>query len=145
MQSDEDVQLLVSWYLDEPGDIDEVHKWLNLITSIVMLLILLSFLIYLLRLEPICNRQRFELTILLSMIYRYTVLMILHDTGVFFTSEETIEKFMIFSSWVADYFCHWVYASQYLKTCFLVPDLVNKAYLLLSKHLKVISSQYSQG
>ena len=38
--------------------------------------------------------------------------------------------------------CHWAYASQYVKTCFLNPSVVKKANLLLGRHLTVIENEY---
>ena len=41
-------------------------------------------------------------------------------------------------------FCHWIYASQYLKTCFLTSGIVNKALLLLARHKTVIENEYNR-
>ena len=38
--------------------------------------------------------------------------------------------------------CHWIYASQYMKTCVLIPGLVNRAQLLLARHITVIENEY---
>ena len=38
--------------------------------------------------------------------------------------------------------CHWTYASQYMKTCFLTPSIGKKAQLLLLRHLTVIENEY---
>ena len=34
-------------------------------------------------------------------------------------------------------FSHWAYASQYMKTCFILPSLVKKAHLLLACRDKI--------
>ena len=38
--------------------------------------------------------------------------------------------------------CHWIYASQYIKTCFLTQGIVKKAVLLLERHRTVIGNSY---
>ena len=38
--------------------------------------------------------------------------------------------------------CHWVYASQYVKTCFLALGMVKKARLLLARHLTIIEDEF---
>ena len=35
---------------------------------------------------------------------------------------------------------HWIYASQYLKTCLLVPNLAQKAKLILERHHTAIKN-----
>lgn len=40
--------------------------------------------------------------------------------------------------------CHWIYASQYLKTCFLTSGIVEKAVLIHERHQTVIEDQYLQ-
>ena len=39
---------------------------------------------------------------------------------------------------------HWIYASQYLKTCVLVPSLIDKAKLVLERHNTQIKSSLEQ-
>ena len=39
---------------------------------------------------------------------------------------------------------HWIYASQYMKTCYLVPGLVNKARLLFKRHSITFESEYER-
>lgn len=36
--------------------------------------------------------------------------------------------------------CHWAYASQYLKTCILLPNMVSKARLLLERYQNAIEN-----
>ena len=38
--------------------------------------------------------------------------------------------------------CHWTYASQYLKTCFLTKGIVKRAILLFQRHKAVIKKDY---
>ena len=38
--------------------------------------------------------------------------------------------------------CHWTYASQYLKTCFLTKGIVKRAVLLFQRHKAVIENDY---
>ena len=144
MQFYQDVMSFDPDNTDRSGhNFDSVNRLVNLITSLLMLILLVVFLIYVCRLDSIFNRQRFELTILFLMIYRYSIMMLFPETDIFNYGGRTLYKVAIFSSWAVDHVCHWSYASQYLKTCFLVPDVVNKAYLLLAKHLTVIKNRYS--
>ena len=46
--------------------------------------------------------------------------------------------------WATGPIYHWSYASQYLKTCKLVPGLVNTASLLMARHLTVIENEYGR-
>ena len=40
---------------------------------------------------------------------------------------------------------HWAYASQYMKTCMLLPGLLNKARLLLERHQTTIRNEFTQS
>ena len=46
--------------------------------------------------------------------------------------------------WTTGPIYHWSYASQYMKTCKLVPGLVNTASLLMARHLTVIENEYGR-
>ena len=39
-------------------------------------------------------------------------------------------------------FIHWTYASQYLKTCIILPSIVKKAHLLLTMNTEKLEHEY---
>ena len=43
--------------------------------------------------------------------------------------------------WSAGPIAHWTYASQYIKTCVLIPGLVDKVKLLMERHQSAIEYQ----
>ena len=108
--------------------------------SLVLLTALLAFLVYFLFRG---RRQRFEVTIILVMSIKYAIVManaILGKRSADLTKQTQVILLSIQNA--AGPIAHWTYASQYMKTCILVPGLVSKAKLLFERHSRTIENEF---
>ena len=107
--------------------------------SLIPLTALFAFLVYFLFRG---RRQRFEVTIILAMSVKYTIHMIL---AIIMKRQIDIDKktsvLLLSLENAAGPIAHWTYASQYMKTCILIPGLIRKAGLLFESHSKTIKNE----
>ena len=106
-----------------------------------MVFVLILFTIYN---RKIIHKQRFEVIILVCMFLVFP-LNAIAEIKVFMKRIKQNEALYI--SFLTIYktvgpILHWIYASQYMKTCFLISGMVQKARLLFERHRTVIESEY---
>ena len=100
------------------------------IEDILMLLILIAFTVYIVKHR---RRERFELLIIFWMTIKYVTGTINHC---FYDKMNELEKNIFYGLYFsASSITQWIYASQYMKTCILIPGLFNKANLLMKRHI----------
>ena len=86
--------------------------------------------------------KRFEVSIIISMTLFYVIVVSLRLFG------DKIYESLLFATITNTFqdasgiIAHWTYASQYMKTCMLIPGLLNKARLLLERHKTAIKDEY---
>ena len=82
--------------------------------------------------------QRFEWTIIVCMFSKYTLYALQQKLQT--NTDNSYYRMMIlqYVSSTLGPICHWFYASQYLKTCFLVRGIVERAFLLFQKHKTIL-------
>ena len=109
--------------------LNKIFYWENLYGSLVMCTVIIALAVRLIRIKKF---SRFEWTIIICMLLKYSMYA-LGSNFVFF--EWLMTNKMLFTVFLTLYFtlgpiCHWTYASQYLKTCFLTRGIVKRAILL---------------
>lgn len=88
--------------------------------------------IYVIKLERF---KRFELTILIAIFLKYSDTIFIHFFSDYIMSSN-LRIFVIYTLYyVVNPVHHWAFASQYIKTCLILPGLVQRARLLLERHL----------
>ena len=118
-----------------------IDEGLILYGSILVLLLLLTVAVYFVKNG---RNNRFEWTILFFIFLKYTIyILLLLDV----VREEIIKSdtftFVLGSlSYTSGPIMHWIYVSQYIKTCCLSTGIVKRAYLLLMRHRTVIDNNY---
>ena len=108
----------------------KIDDELGLYGGILQLFILFAFFLYLIKLQ---RGERFEVTILISMATKNATFVVLamYD-GIY--ENDFIYLIVVSLFWSAGPIAHWTYASQYIKTCVLIPGLVDKVKLLMERH-----------
>ena len=111
--------------LSKISAIDFIKTQIYKFGSVFMLLVVTSLAFYFIKIK---RRQCFGITILACMFLKHALII----TSNFMLKDQMnnfkILKIVIISSpFAIGIFAHWSYASQYMKTCLLVPNLVKKA------------------
>ena len=107
-----------------------------------MLLVLCALLGYTIKRRKI---RRFTMTILLSMFCKYTVWVYYYLFVDTLQSHKLVSAFLITLASISGPISHWAYASQYMKTCMLIPGLTSRARLLMEKHKNTIENEFEQS
>ena len=112
--------------------------------SLVMDAVILCFAIYFIKIK---RWQRFEWTIIVCMFLKYTLLSINYKSALYEWIHDRDTRFIIFVAFYRTLgpICHWIYCSQYLKTCFSIQSIGKRAILLFQRHKIAISNNYQQN
>ena len=110
-----------------------------------MLAIILCLAIYIISIK---RWSRFEWTIIVCMIIKYTLYVAATDAIELGKGTVLLVMFASLYSSLGP-ICHLIYASQYIKTCFLIKGIVKRAILLFQRNNKEIdkfelSSQWDE-
>ena len=135
-------QFLSEEHKDQDIDKDYIHmvdRGVNVIGGIIMLILFGIFAGFLIKHK---RWKYFEVTILISMTLFYLDKVSLRSFG-----DKIYQSLLAatITNILQDVTCliaHWAYASQYMKTCMLLPGLLNKARLLLERHQTTIRDEY---
>ena len=116
-------------YENKVQKIEKVYAAEELYGSLVLQAAVICLAIYLIRMK---RWSRFEWTIIVCMFLKCSLYEL--------SSSETIFEWSVSGSTLSVVFCllevslepicHYIYASQYIKTCFLTKDIVKRAILL---------------
>ena len=117
-----------------PNDIMYMSRNLNIYGSLCMVLFLLVFGVYLLKHR---RYQSFELKILVSMLITYALSPVIYKLAPEESHPSSIHAIQI----SLKLFYHWVYTSQYIKTCMLLPSIINNMRLLVQSYHMITESQ----
>ena len=101
-----------------------MSRTLNIYGSICMVIFLIAFGAYLLKHR---RYQAFELKILVSMLITYALSPVIYKLAPEESHPSSIHAIQI----SLKLFYHWVYTSQYIKTCMLLPSMVKNMHLLM--------------
>ena len=101
-----------------------MSRTLNIYGSICMVIFLIAFGAYLFKHR---RYQAFELKILVSMLITYALSPVIYK----FAPEESHPSSIHAIQISLKLFYHWVYTSQYIKTCMLLPSMVKNMHLLM--------------
>ena len=128
-------------YEDKLEDVISLWRVEQMIAIIPILIFLVPLIIYLVKNN---HMQRFEITIVVLILLKYIFCVLnqvlpekLHSDAfdiIFFTIWNSFSPI-----------AHWIFASQYLKTCALTQDIVKKALLLLGKYRTLIETKYDRN
>ena len=136
------LQSFISFLQDNPFEkkLEKIIKILRreqLYGSLAMHAVIFCLVIYFISIK---RWSRFEWTIIVCMTIKYTLfeLVTVDDINSWIGegSSLTIVFMTLYSS--LGPICHWVYASQYIKTCFLIKGIVKRAILLFQSNKAVV-------
>ena len=129
-------------YQKESQNVAEIQTNFNLYGSIIPLLALFVSMGYLIYHQ---HKERFQITIVAVMTLKYTLHIVRQVMSLNQIQGTNAVQVLLYSLDVSTGpISHWIYASQYMKTCCLVPGLVKRARLLLQRHCMTIANEYER-
>ena len=126
-------------YLKMADTLNHFEEFLEFITGSLMLVVLALLGFFMIKHKRV---QRFVVTIFASMAIKYTIWVF------YFTFKTSIDQNKLLSvvlftiASASGPITHCIYASQYTKTCVLIPGLAKRARLLMDKHQSTIENGY---
>ena len=106
-----------------------INQLLIFVKSIIMVIVIILFAINILR---DWHLEKFELKIIVLMFISYSLHIYISSQEAFkdIDSSKAIKGFVM----AVDIFYLWIYASQYIKACVLLPSMTKKAHLLIQSY-----------